>query len=438
MTPVQSQGGGARQRVVCPFTARATWAGQVVAESSSAIRVELADEPPLLFFPLEDVRLGAFHRDEGAGAPFPVPGGELWSTDTRNDLPTTTKDWRSRGADDLDGVGVLHTFTEAPPGHEWLAGLATFDHRRVTVELVDPMGDVDPRGLTVKRFPTWGDASQLIDMLDVTPVETGRFSSVARTTHHRPVVEGSQMLGQAIVAAGRHAPGRRVVSAHMVFTRAADAGQPLSFALEEVSAGRSFTTLVVNVQQADRRCAVGTLLLDVTAPDVIRHAIAAPDVPGPYECEPYDMSVTGRDLRVAEGAYTDDPEAPVGPPVIDAWVRFRDVPDDPSLHAGLLAQFTGHMSIAAALRPHEGVGQREAHRTLSTAINAISLSFHTDVHADRWMLYHHESTFAGDGMTRSECQVRDEEGCLVASFSVDAMVRRFEQQAAPPDDRRAL
>ena len=36
--------------------------------------------------------------------------------------------------------------------------------------------------------------------------------------------------------------------------------------------------------------------------------------------------------------------------MLDAWVRFRDVPDDPPIHAGLLAQFTGHMPIAAALR----------------------------------------------------------------------------------------
>ena len=118
------------------------------------------------------------------------------------------------------------------------------------------------------------------------------------------------MLGQAIVAAGRHAPGRRAVSAHMVFTRAADAGQPLSFALEEVSAGRSFTTLGVDVRQADRRCAVGTLLLDVTAPDLIRHSVAAPDVPGPYECEPYDMSVTGRDIRVVGGGLHGRPRGP--------------------------------------------------------------------------------------------------------------------------------
>src|SRR5205823_2570426 len=115
--------------------------------------------------------------------------------------------------------------------------------------------------------------------------------------------------------------------------------------------------------------------------------------------EPCDMGVIGRDIRVVDGAYSGDPDAPVGPPILDAWVRFRDVPADPPLHAGLLAQFTGHMSIAAALRPHAGIGQSEAHRTLSTAINAIAISFHADVRADRWMLYHHLSTFAGDGMT---------------------------------------
>jgi acyl-CoA thioesterase len=150
------------------------------------------------------------------------------------------------------------------------------------------------------------------------------------------------------------------------------------------------------------------------------------------------MSVTGRDVRIVDGAYTDDADAPVGPPTLDAWVRFRDVPDDGYLHAALLAHFAGHMSIAAALRPHAGIGQRDAHRTLSTAINAIALSLHGEVRADRWMLYHHHSTFAGDGMTHAECRVHDEAGGLLASFSVDAMVRRFAGDAARPDERTAL
>jgi acyl-CoA thioesterase len=123
--------------------------------------------------------------------------------------------------------------------------------------------------------------------------------------------------------------------------------------------------------------------------------------------------------------------------MLDAWVRYRSVPDDPHLHAGLLAQFTGHASIAAALRPHAGIGQSQAHRTLSTAINAIHISFHADVRADRWMLYRHHSTFAGDGMTHSECRVYDLEGALLASFSVEAMVRRFATDR-PVDARTSL
>jgi acyl-CoA thioesterase len=96
------------------------------------------------------------------------------------------------------------------------------------------------------------------------------------------------------------------------------------------------------------------------------------------------------------------------------------------------------MSIATALRPHEGVGQAEAHRTLSTGINAIHLSLHSAVRADEWMLYHHHSTFAGDGMTHAECRVYNEHGSLLASFTVDAMVRPFHSGVGDRDEKTAL
>lgn len=400
----------------CPYPARSWWGDTLLAETDDAVRIDRAGAAPLLCFPVAAVH--AEHLADGGPATGPLGGMTRLST--------------------VDGQAVAWTYTDPPADAAWLRDITVFDHDVVRIELVDGAPDDPPTGVTVKRFPTWGDAADLVDMLDVRPDGDLRYTTVARADWRRPVVEASQMLGQALVAAGRHASGRRPVSAHMVFPRAADATRPLTIELAEISAGRTFTTLSAAVDQDGRRCAAGTVLLDVTAPDVIRHAAPPPEVPGPHDCVPVDMAVTGRDLRVAGGAYTGDPAAPTGPPVLDAWVRFREVPDDPCLHAGLLAQFTGHMSIAAGLRPHPGIGQDQAHRTLSTAINAIGISLHREVRADRWMLYHHVSTFAGDGMTHAECRVHDEGGDLLASFSVDAMVRAFAGGTAGVDARTAL
>ncbi len=432
----------------CPHLARAWWGDQLLATSAATVQLDEPGRPPQLWFPLADVRVDRL-RDEGRTGERDGKGTtRLWSLDP---LPAEQAGGSTGSARDNwdapspgeppDGDDVAWCVTDPAPEVAWLAGYATFDQDRVRVELVDAGPGDEPRDITVKRFPTWGDASDLIALLQVQPDGDGCYRSGAHADERRPVVEGSQMLGQAIVAAGHHAPGRRVVSAQMVFLRAADARVPVELRVTELSAGRTFTAVEVDVAQGPKRCATGVLLLDQTAPDLIRHEVAPPQTPGPYDSEPLDMSVMGRDLRIVDGAYTSDPDAPVGPPVLDAWVRFREVPADPAVHAGLLAQFTGHLSIAAALRPHAGVGQSEAHRTLSMGINAISISMHADVHVDRWMRYHHHSTFAGDGMTHAECRVHDEAGHLLASFTVDAMVRRLPEDLSPGgtvDDRVAL
>jgi acyl-CoA thioesterase II len=380
------------QTTAYPYRSRALIGGTVIAESEDTIRVDLPDGAPELWFPRADVVNGALAGDDGR--------------------------WRA-------GVGDLVDFVAFDPG-------------RVQLEIVDGVAGDDERDVTRKRFPNWGDAADLMGLLDVRPAGDGSCQCAARQDWMRPVVEGSQILGQAIVAASRRSPNRRVVSASMVFPRAADARSSYMMQLDPVTDGRTFTALRAHATQGDRTCAFGTLLLDVTAPDVIRHHNPAPEVPGPYDSAPFDMGVTGRDLRIVGDAYTGDPDAPVGPPELTAWVRFRQVPDDGAIHAGLLAQFTGHMPIAAALRPHPGIGQDQAHRTLSTAISAISLALHAEVRADRWMLYHHRSTFAGDGMTHAECRVYDEEGGLLASFAVEAMVRNFADRSTEADYRSAM
>jgi acyl-CoA thioesterase/uncharacterized protein (DUF427 family) len=402
-----------------PYRARAWWGEALVAESGACLLMERDGEPALLYFPRADIELAAFRAGTSAALDPEGGTGETWD------------------ADSSDGAAVLTMVTDPKPDIAALRDHGRFDAERARVEVLDGAAG-DERDVTIKRFPTWGDTSDLVGLLDVQRDGDLAFVGGAHTDGRRPVVEGSQMLGQAIVAAGRHAPGRRVVSASMVFLRAAHAGRPLRFELSELSAGRTFSGLAVEVLQGGRRCAAGTVLLDVTAAEIVRHAVEAPDVPGPYACPAFDMGVTGRDLRVVDGAYTNDADAPAGPPVIDCWVRFRSLPDDPPLHAGLLAQFAGHIPIATALRPHVGVGQSAAHKTLSMGINAISLSVHRVVRADEWMLYHHHSTFAGDGMTHAECRVFTEGGELLASFTVEAMVRPFSDGDGARDERTAM
>src|SRR4051812_38068943 len=98
----------------------------------------------------------------------------------------------------------------------------------------------------------WGDAADLIDIMRVTSVGDGHYTGRGHADTARPVVEGSQMLGQAIIAAGHEVPDRRVVSAHMVFLRAADARRPLDFEVDTITGGRTFTALGVRVMQDDK------------------------------------------------------------------------------------------------------------------------------------------------------------------------------------------
>ena len=49
------------------------------------------------------------------------------------------------------------------------------------------------------------------------------------------------------------------------------------------------------------------------------------------------------------------------------------------------------------MRPHEGVGQAQAHVTLSTGVVSHTLTFHEPFAASDWVLLAHSSPYAGRG-----------------------------------------
>ena len=280
---------------------------------------------------------------------------------------------------------------------------------------------------------------QLIAAFDVAPLGADGMTYVAGPADGagRNVIDGSQILAQSIVAAGKALPGRTVRSAHAVFAAAASPAHPLEFTVTPVRAGRSFASATVAARQGERTCVAATVLLDNPQPDIIRHdhpagALAGPEAgpqAGPEAAHPATMPLSGRQLRI-EGVRDHNSPDEVGPPVLDAWLCYDTVPGRDDLRRALLAQFTGHLSISTAMRAHAGIGTAQAHHTVSTAVMAIGVTFHEPVAWDGWIRYHHESTFAGAGMGYVRGQVLTRDGRLIASFTQDAMIRAFEPAGA--------
>jgi acyl-CoA thioesterase II len=270
---------------------------------------------------------------------------------------------------------------------------------------------------------TGSSVEAMMAVFDVQPDGQHRFTgnSDGGTRH---VVDGSQLLGQAIVAASKTFPRHVVRTAHVVFVRAVDDERPLVFSMDILHQGRTFASAIVDVAQGDRRCASVTVLLDVVQQSVIEHAATMPAVGSPAQAVPVDMPMAGRQLRLVGLADPNDP-AEVGDPIIDAWLRYDQCPRRSDLAKALIAHFTGHLSISTTMRAHQGIGTAMAHKTVSTGVMEISVTFHEPVDWDGWVLYHHESTHVGSGMSYVRGQVFTEAGLLIASFTQDGMIRSF-------------
>jgi acyl-CoA thioesterase-2 len=257
----------------------------------------------------------------------------------------------------------------------------------------------------------------LVEALQLEPKGDGRYVGQNVDIGHG-VVFGGQLMAQALVAGQL---GHDAETLHVVFARAARPDVPLDIVVEPVHAGRTLATSSVTISQGDRLCVRAVLLLTVDEPDVMRHADAAPAGFAPPS-DPDPEGPTEWQVAVVDEVDVSDP-ALVGPPELDVWTRFPGAPDDPVTNQALLAFATDGFLIGTAMRPHEGVGQSQAHVTLTTGVLSHTLSFHEPAPAGGWLLLSNHSSYAGRGRTHGSAQVFDAGGSLVASYVQDAMVR---------------
>jgi acyl-CoA thioesterase-2 len=278
--------------------------------------------------------------------------------------------------------------------------------------------------VTTESEQTHWSVTGLLDLFDVRAKAPDQFSGDTGIAgdDERQVVEGTQVLAQAIVAAAKRFADKSVRSVHAVFSRAVMVGQPVEFDIDVVHEGRSTATAVVGVQQNGRRCITVIAFADVPSADVIRHQLPRPDVVAPADANFSPMPMVGRELRLVDVVDINSPDE-VGPPELYAWLRYDPIPTRDDLAKALIAYFTGHLGISTTMRAHEGIGTSQSHLTVSTAPLTVTVSFHEPVSWSGWLLYTHESTQVGAGMSYVRGAVHTQEGELIASFAQEAMIR---------------
>jgi acyl-CoA thioesterase-2 len=283
--------------------------------------------------------------------------------------------------------------------------------------------------MTTDSAQTQWSVQGLLDLFDVQADGPDRY--IAETgiaaEDERQVVEGTQVVAQAIVAVAKRFPDKFIRSVHAVFARAVmvSAG-PVELQIDVVSEGRSTATAVVAAKQNGKRCITMTMLADIPTGDVIRHHLPRPEVTSPTDANVSPMPMIGRDVRLVDVVDVNSPDE-VGPPEMYAWLHYDPIPKRDDLAKALIAYFTGHLGISTTMRAHEGIGTAQSHVTVATAPMTITVSFHEPVTWNGWLLYSHESTQVGAGMSYVRGTVHTEEGELIASFSQDALIRPFRE-----------
>lgn len=263
-----------------PLKARAWYGDQLLADSSDCLRVSETRHRDCLYFPEGDVYWELFEPSEHRTT-CPFKGEAAY--------------WSLTAADPVE-ENLVWAYPEPFPEVAGLAGYVGFYSDRVRIVLEEPWPQA-PEGVLQRRFPLWGDQRDLLHLMNPQPGDTSdvfiapAFWKEEPVDHHgqpfaRNVVEGGQLLGQAIVAASKAAPAQRVTSGYMTFTRPAGFHLPLQTSVTALRRGRSFSTLQTQTQQAGKLCCVGLFLLDAGGAEAFRETVDMPPVAAAMRPQP--------------------------------------------------------------------------------------------------------------------------------------------------------
>ena len=247
-------------------------------------------------------------------------------------------------------------------------------------------------------------------------------------------VFGGQVLGQALIAAGRTVEdGRHAHSLHGYFLRAGDATKPITFEVERLRDGRSFSARRTHAFQ-DGKALLSMIASFQSAQDGPEHQVTMPEVPPPSAVPsgidvlaPYEGHAAADfwlhsapfDVRHVEGSLFLAPDARPKP-YQTAWMRVRQpITADELTHRALLAFGCDQVMLEPLLRRH---GASWATTGMSFASLDHAMWWHRPARADEWLLFVQDAPTAQGGRGLTGTWIFSEDGSLVASASQEGMI----------------
>lgn len=278
--------------------------------------------------------------------------------------------------------------------------------------------------------------SGLIALLDLAPLGEDVYEGVSPQIGWSRVY-GGLVIAQALVAAMRSVARERPVhSLHAYFLLPGNPAEPIRYEVERIRDGQSFATRRVLARQ--NASVIFVLSASFHASEAgFHHQLPMPAVPEPTSL-PDEAALRSsflsllpperRALWERPRPITMIPADPAryfdrkpGAPIQNVWFRANGpLPEDPTLHAAILAYASDMTLLDCALVAH---GKSVIDADIMPASLDHALWFHEPFRADQWLLYAQDSPWSGHARGLGRGLIYTPEGRLVASVVQEGLIR---------------
>ena len=264
----------------------------------------------------------------------------------------------------------------------------------------------------------------LVELLDLETIDADLYRGRQPQTSAQRVF-GGQVLGQALVAASDTVdPDRVVHSLHGYFLRPGDTAVPIEYHVERIKDGKAFSSRRVVASQHDKTIFYMStsyqqpepgldhsdpMPTDLVPPDDAPTLASVFEQASGRKAEDWNKEWAALDVRLA------------GLSGRQFWIRAAGkLPDEPALHACVLAYASDLTLLGASLLPH---GIIIGDRRIQPASLDHALWFHRPFRADEWLLYDQASPSASGARGFATGRLFSQDGRLIASVAQEGLIR---------------